>query len=72
MNIRLTRLNGKELNVHADHLAAHLPSEADNNKTGSTVILSTGLTYEVTESSRSIRGYVKKAYEPQQDTAVAE
>ena len=56
--IRLKRLNGGEVNIAPFSIMAFIDREK-----GSTVILTGGLTYDVDESPRVIRGQIQKAQE---------
>ena len=57
MFIRLKDEASNDLNLNINHLVAFQPSK---NGTGSTLTFSDGRTGEVQDSTRSIRGYVKK------------
>jgi hypothetical protein len=57
MFIRLKDTDTNDLNVNVNHIVAFQP----NSTGGSTLTFSDGDSGEVLDSTRSIRGYVKKA-----------
>jgi hypothetical protein len=59
--IKLNDLSGSEVNVVASKIVSFEPLLNEGEPAGSHIVLSSGLTYDVTASTRSLRGYVNKA-----------